>query len=133
MKKSLFLALALLASGAASASTEHYVLRDGSHVHHLKITQIGEDITVTADVNFEPNAAEDGNKPCSAEISEDAKSPAPNEIVVKKQIPSEAHYCTLNIHLTPNGAKVEQSEECNYFAAGICHFDSDGKELVKVK
>lgn len=133
MKRSLFLAVAMLVSGTAFASTEHYVLRDGSHVHHLKVTKIGEDIAVTTDVNFEPNASEQGNKPCAAEITDDAKQVAENELVVKKQIPSEARYCTLNIHLSPNGAKIDQSEECGYFAAGICHFESDGKELVKVK
>ncbi len=133
MKKSLFLTIAMLISGGACASTDHYILRSDNHVHHLKITKIGEDITVGADVNFEPNANEQGSKPCSAEISDEAKSVGENELVVKHQIEGEARYCTLKIHLTPSGAKIEQSEECNYFAAGICHFDSDGKELVKIK
>ncbi len=66
MKKGLFLAMAMLVSGGAFASTEHYVLRDGNHVHHLKVTKIGEDVSVTADINFEPNGAEQG-KACSAE------------------------------------------------------------------
>ncbi len=133
MKKSLLLSVAMLVSGGACASTDHYILRDGNHVHHLKITQIGEDITVGADVNFEPNASEADGKPCSAEISDEGKSTGANEVTVRKQIEGEARYCTLKISLTPNGAKVEQSDECGYFAAGICHFDSDGKELVKVK
>ncbi|BBL76746.1 hypothetical protein [Methylomagnum ishizawai] len=133
MKKSLFLAVAMLVSGGAFASTEHYVLRDGNHVHHLKVTKIGEDVSVTTDIDFEPNSGEQGSKACSASISDDAKQVGANELVVKKQIPSEAHYCTLSIHLSADGAKIDQSEECGYFAAGICHFDSDGKELVRVK
>lgn len=133
MKRSVFLALALLVSGAAFASTDHYLLRDENHVHHLKITKIGDDVSVGMDVNFEPNAAETGRQPCSAEVSGDAKVVNENELVMKKQVEGEAKYCTLNIKLSPNGAKVEQSEDCGYFAAGICHFESDGKELVKIK
>ncbi len=133
MKKTLFLAVAMLISGAATAATDHYVLRDGSHVHHLKITKLGNDTTVSTDVDFEPTAAEEGKHACSADISGEAKTINENEIALKKQIPSETHYCSLKIKLTPNGAIVEQSEECTYFAAGLCHFTSDGKELVKVK
>jgi hypothetical protein len=134
MNKSSFLAaIALLASGAAFGATDHYVLRDGNHVHHLRITQVGGEITVGADVNFEPNASEQDGKPCSAEISGEGKSTGENEITLHKQLDGEAHYCTLKIGLTPTGAKIEQSKECGYFAAGICHFDSDGKELTKVK
>lgn len=133
MKKSLFLALAMLVSGGAFASTDHYLLRDENHVHHLKITKIGDDVTVSMDVNFEPNAAEQGLKPCSAEVSGDAKAVSDTELTMRKQIEGEAKYCTLNIKLSPSGAKVEQSEDCGYFAAGICHFESDGKELVKIK
>jgi hypothetical protein len=133
MKKSLFLGLALLASGNAFAVTDHYLLRDGNHVHHLKITQIGDEITVSTDVNFEPNPTEVGRAPCSAEVSGEAKRVAENELVLRKQIEGEARYCTLKIHLSPAGAKIEQSEDCQYYAAGLCHFESDGKELVKIK
>lgn len=125
--------LALLASGSAFGATDHYLLRDGSHVYHMKITQIGDDLSVSADVNFEPNAAESGKAACSAEVSGEAKRVGENELVMKKQVEGEARYCTLKIHLTPTGAKVEQSEDCTYYAAGICHFDSNGKELTRWK
>jgi hypothetical protein len=133
MKKSVFLALAVLFSGAAWASTDHYLLRDDTHVHHLKITKIGDDVTVSMDVNFEPNAAESGRQPCSAEVSGEAKFTSENQVVMKKQIEGEAKHCSLTINLTPTGAKVEQSPECGYYAAGICHFDTAGKELAKIK
>lgn len=133
MKKTLFLAAAMLISGAASAATDHYVLRDGAHVQHLKITKVGDDITVTADVDFEPSAGEEGKRACSADISGEAKAINDKELVLKKQIEGEKRFCTLNIKLSGDGAKIEQSEDCNYFAAGLCHFSSDGKELIKVK
>lgn len=133
MKKSVFLAVAMLLSGTAFASTDHYVLRDGNHVHHLKITRTGDDITVATDVDFEANAGEQTNKACSAEISGEAKSTGANELTMRTQIEGEARYCTLKIQLSPNGAKIEQTEACGYFAAGICHFDTDGKELIKVQ
>jgi hypothetical protein len=133
MKKSLFLGLALLVSGNAFAVTDHYLLRDGNHVHHLKITQIGDEITVSTDVNFEPNASEAGRAPCSAEVSGEAKRVAENELVLRKQIEGEARHCSLKIHLSPTGAKIEQSEDCTYYAAGLCHFESDGKELTKIR
>lgn len=132
MKKHLFLAIAMLVSGSSFAATDHYILRDGGHVHHLKITTVGDDITVSADVDFEPNASEKGHA-CSADVSGEAKKVAENELVMKKHISGEARICSLKVHLTPNGAKIEQSEECGYFAAGICHFTSDGKELLKIK
>jgi hypothetical protein len=133
MKKSLFLAAAMLVSGSAFAATDHYVLRDGNHVQHLKVTKINDEITVSADVDFEPNANEAGGKPCSGEVSGEAKSVGANELVVKRHAEGEATFCELKIHLTPNGAKVEQSKDCDNFAAGICHFSTDGKELVKIK
>ena len=133
MKKSLFLIAAMLVSGGAFAATDHYVLRDGNHVQHLKITKINDEITVTADVDFEPNANEAGSVSCSGEVSGEAKSVGANELVMKKHSESEATFCELKVHLTPNGAKVEQSKECDNFAAGICHFSTDGKELVKIK
>lgn len=133
MKKSLFLIAAMLFSGSAFAATDHYVLLDGTHVQHLKITKINGEITVSADVDFEPNANESGSKPCTGEISGEAKSVAANELVMKKHSKGEAAYCELKVHLTPNGAKVEQSKDCDNFATGICHFSTDGKELVKIK
>lgn len=133
MKKTLFLAVAMLVSGSAFALTDHYVLRDGNHVQHLKITTVGNDTTASSDVDFEPTTGEEGKHACSADISGEAKFTGENELVMKKQIPSERKFCTLNIKLSPNGAKIEQSEECGYFAAGLCHFGSEGKELVKVK
>jgi len=127
------MAVAMLVSGSAWALTDHFMLRDGNHVYHLKITGVGEAITVSADVDFEPTAEEKGKHACSATVSGDAKFVSDNELVMKKQISGETRYCTLNVKLTPNGAVVKQSEDCSYFAAGICHFDSEGKELVKFK
>jgi hypothetical protein len=133
MKKSLFLIAAILVSGVASAATDHYVLREGNHVQHLKITKINDEVTVSADVDFEPNANEAGSKPCTGDISGEAKSIAANELVLKKHSESEATFCELKIHLTPTGAKVEQSKDCDNFTPGICHFSTDSKELVKIK
>jgi hypothetical protein len=134
MKKSLFLAtLALLVSGGAFATTDHYLLRDGKHIHHLKITQLNDETTVSADVDFEPNANEAGSHECSADISGIAKKAGENEWVLKKHSESEASYCELKIHLTATGATVEQSKDCDNFATGICHFASDGKEMLKFK
>lgn len=133
MKKALFLAAAMLVSGAALAGTDHYVLRDGSHVQHMKVSTVGKDTTVSVDVDFEPNSSEPGKHACSNDIAGNAKFVGENELIMKKQIDGEARYCTLKIQLSVNGAKIEQSEDCSYFAAGICHFASDGKELVKIK
>lgn len=133
MKKTVFLAIAMLFSGNVLATTEHYLLRDGNHVHHLKIHQFNNDVTVSADVDFEPNADEAGSYPCNAHVSGDAKLVAENELVLKKHSESSANYCELSIHLTPTGATVEQSSGCKDFAAGICHFSSDGKEMIKFK
>lgn len=133
MKKTLFLTATLLISGTALAATDHYVLRDGSHVQHMKINSLGNETTVSVDVDFEPNSAEPGKHACSADISGEAKVAAENELTLKKQVDGEARYCTLKVHLTPTGAKIEQSEDCTYFAAGICHFATDGKELLKIK
>ncbi|MGZ5001236.1 MAG: hypothetical protein ACXV7F_13130 [Methylomonas sp.] len=133
MKKILFLASAMLVSSSAFAATDHYLLRDDNHVHHMKISTVGDEITVSTDVDFEPNANEKGGHACSAEVSGEAKKVADNELVMKKRIEHETNFCTLNIHLTPNGAKIDQSENCHYYAAGLCHFTSDGKELLKIK
>ncbi|NOT84367.1 MAG: hypothetical protein HOP02_06175, partial [Methylococcaceae bacterium] len=62
MKKNLLLPLLMLLSSVAFASTDHYILRDNSHVYHLKITKIADDIKVSADVDFEPNASETGKR-----------------------------------------------------------------------
>ena len=133
MKKSLFLTAALLVSGSAFAATDHYLLRDGNHVQHLKITTINDETTVSADVNFEPNANEAGAKACSGEVSGEAKTVAANELVLKKHSESEATFCELKVHLSPEGAKIEQSKDCDNFAPGICRFSSEGKELIKIK
>lgn len=133
MKKTVLLSALLLASTSAVAATDHYVLRDGSHVHHLKVTNVSNEVHISADVDFEPNASEKDAKPCSGEISGEAKTATATEIVFKKHSETEAGFCELKITLSPNGAKVEQSKDCENFAPGICHFDSDGKELIKVK
>ena len=133
MKKILFLAIAMLVSGSTFAATDHFILRDGSHVQHLKITTVGDDITVSTDVDFEPNAAETGRHACSAQVSGEAKKVAENELVMKRHIEGEKRICSVKVHLTTDGAKLEQSEECGYYAAGICHFSSEGKELLKIK
>lgn len=133
MKNNLFLTLMLLISSTAFASTDHHVLRDGTHVHHLKITKVAEDINISTDVDFEPTAAEIGKRACSADIAGEAKNEGENILVMKRQMEGEAHYCTIKVQLSPTGATVEQSKDCSYFAAGLCHFNSDGKELIKVK
>jgi hypothetical protein len=133
MKKSLFLTAVMLVSGNALAATDHYVLRDENHVQHLKITTLKDDITVSADVDFEPNTSEAGREPCVGEVSGEAKVVAENELVMKKRSESEATFCELKVHLSPTGAKVEQSKDCDNFAPGICRFATDGKEMVKVK
>jgi hypothetical protein len=133
MKKTLFLTIAMLVSGSAFAGTEHYVLRDGNHVQHLKVTETNKEINVSADVDFEPNADEKGKQACSASLSGEAKRMDKDKLIVKKHSESEATYCELKIHLTETGAKIEQSKDCDNFATGICHFSTDGKELVKVK
>ena len=132
MKKTLFI-FALLISGSVLAGTDHYVLRDGKHVHHMKINQLEDEINVSVDVDFEPNADEKGSKACSADITDEAKKTGENTIRVKKQSEGEASYCVLDITLSATGAKIEQSEDCNNFVTGICHFSSEGKELVKIK
>jgi len=133
MKKIMLLTAAMLFSSSTFATTEHYLLRDGSHVQHMKITTIGDETTVSADVDFEPNAAEEGKHACSADIAGKAKHVSETELMLKKQLEGEARFCSLKIQLTPTGAVIEQSADCSYFAASICRFSSDGKELVKVK
>ena len=126
MIKNLFLVMALFVSASAFAATDHYILRDGNHVQHLKITQFGNAITVSADVDFEPNSAETGRNACSAQVSGEAKKVSDTELVLKKHIEGEARSCQVKVLLTPDGAKLEQSADCSYFT-------SDGKELLKIK
>jgi len=130
MKKSLFLTIALLVSGSAFAATDHYVLRDGDYVRHLKITKVSDEITVDADVDFESTA---DSAHCSEAISGKAKSAGENELVMKKHAESAASFCELKIKLSPNGAKVEESKDCGTFTVSKCHFSSGDKELIKVK
>ena len=133
MKKNLFLIIAMLISGNAFATTDHYVLRDGSYVRHLKVTKIDDQYTVSTDVDFEPAANESGSKHCSTNISGEAKSTGKNELVLKKHSESKASFCELKIQFSPNGAKVEESKDCDTFTVGKCHFSSDGKELIRIK
>ena len=131
--KKLFLAMAVLISGNAFAATDHYVLRDGDYVRHLKITKIKDDYSVSANVDFESSAQETNNIHCSETISGKAKSTSENELVLKKHSESEASFCELKVQLSPNGAKIEESKDCDTFTVSKCHFSSEGKELVKVK
>jgi hypothetical protein len=132
MKKTL-LYIAFFISGNAIAATDHYILRDGNHVHHLKVTKLNNEYDVSMDVDFEPNADEKDGKPCSAEVSGQAKITGENKITLKKHSEEEASYCTLDITLSDTGAKVEQSKDCDNFVTGICHFTSEGKEIPKIK
>ena len=109
MNKTLFFAGLLAFSAQTIAATDHFILRDGNHVQHLKITHVKDEINVSADVDFA------------------------TELVMKKRIEGEARSCSIKISLTNNGAILEQSDDCHYYAAGICHFSSDGKELLKIK
>lgn len=127
------LPILLFISAPLFAETTHYVLNDNKHVHHLKITKLADRIRVSADVDFEANASEGDQHACSADIAGEAKEEKDKVLVLKKQMEGERHFCTLNIKLSDSGATIEQSKDCSYFAAGICHFDSDGKELVKIK
>jgi len=133
MKKVLFAVVAMVLSTAAMAEADHYILRDGNHVQHLKIAKIGDDTHVAIDVDFEPNTSEQGKQACSADISGDAKWIGDKELVLKKQVDGERRHCLVNIKLTDKGAILDQSEDCNYFVTGICHFSSGGKELVKIR
>lgn len=74
MKKILFLTIAILISGNVFAATDHYVLRDSNHVHHLKVTNIKGEFTVSTDVDFESTANTASRDHCSANISGKAKS-----------------------------------------------------------
>jgi hypothetical protein len=131
MKKSLFLAITMLISGNVFAATDHYVLRDGDTVRHLKVTKIpNDDYVVSADVDFD-SAAEKAH--CSETITGKAKSTGENELLLKKHSESEASFCELKIKLSPNGAKIEESKDCDNFTVKKCHFSSGDKELIKAQ
>jgi acyl-CoA thioesterase len=131
MKKSLFLAITMLISGNVFAATDHYVLRDGDTIRHLKVTKIpNDDYVVSADVDFD-SAAEKAH--CSETITGKAKSTGENELVLKKHSESEASFCELKIKLSPNGAKIEESKDCDNFTVKKCHFSSGDKELIKAQ
>lgn len=132
MKKKLFLTIAMLISGNVFAVTDHYVLRDGNYVRHLKVTHINDEYIVSADVDFESIGDDAKSDRCSADITGVAKSVGKNELVLKKHSTSEASFCELKIQLSPSGAKVEKSKDCDTFTVGKCHFSSDGKELIKI-
>ena len=51
MKQMLF-CFALLLSGSVIASTDHYILRDGNHVHHLKIKKLMDEERVNEFILF---------------------------------------------------------------------------------
>ncbi len=133
MKKTMILALGLLFSTGAFAGADHYIRKDGNHVQHLKITKQGGKVDVLEDVDFEPAAGEK-DKPCSAEISGEAKVISETELHLKKQAMGEAHYCELAIHLSGDEARIDASPDCSrYFTGDFCRFGSEGKALIKVK
>ena len=133
MKKILFLTLAMLVSGNVFAATDHYILRDGNHVYHLKVTEINQEITVHADIDYEPSANETDKKACSVSLSAEAKRTDKNTLILKKHSGIDASFCELKIHITDTGEKIDRSEDCDKFTTGLCRFTNDGKELVKVK
>jgi len=135
MKQAMILSAAVLASASAFGATEHYLRRDAGHVQHLKITTVGDEISAAMDVDFEPTTDEAarGLKVCSVDIEGEAKKISDKVLVLKKQIPAEAHYCSIEITLNSDSAFTKQSEECRYFLANFCKFDSEGKPLLKMK
>jgi hypothetical protein len=133
MKKSLFLTIALLISGNVLAATDHYILRDANYVRHLKISQVNNEYTVSTDVDYDSAANEAGKAHCSEDISGKAKSVGKDQLVMKIHSEGEATFCELNIKLSPNGAAIEESKDCDNFTVGHCHFSSEGKELIKIK
>ena len=133
MKKTIILALGLLFSTSVFASAEHYIRKDGTHVQHLKIIKQKGEVKVLLDVDFEPTGSET-DKPCSAEISGEAKVVSENELTLKKQAQGEAHYCELKILLKGDEAKIEETQDCvRYFTGDFCRFDSEGKVLTRIK
>lgn len=133
MKKTMILALGLLFSANVLAGAEHYIRKDGTHVQHLKISKQKGEINVLLDVDFEP-AGSETDKPCSTEITGEAKQVSENELHLKKQAQGEAHYCELKILLNGDEAKIEETPDCvRYFTGDFCRFDSEGKALNRVK
>ncbi len=133
MKKTMTLAIGLLFSAGAFAGADHYVRKDGNHIQHLKITKQRGRVDVLVDVDFEPTGTET-DKPCSAEISGEAKVISETELLLKKQAQGEAHYCELKINLSGDEARIEDSQDCaRYFTGDFCRFGSEGKALIKVK
>lgn len=134
MKKTMIMALGLLFSTSVFASAEHYIRKDGGHVQHLKITKQNDEVDILVDVDFEPSAQEAGERPCSAQISGPAKVISEKELTFKKQAEGETHYCELQIHLTDDEARIEESEDCaRYFTGGFCRFASEGRALTRIK
>ncbi|MDF9391575.1 MULTISPECIES: hypothetical protein [Methylococcus] len=124
----------LLFSANVFAVAQHYVRQDGGHVQHMKINKVGDEISVEVDVDFEPvGSVDEGKRPCSHTISGNAEKIADNELVLKKQVESEARYCELKIHLKGDAAVIEQSKDCGYFLGTYCKFGSEGKPLLLVK
>jgi len=132
MKKTALFIIALLGVSQAYAATDHYILRDGGFVKHLKITKVNDDYSVSADVDYDSTGS-DTVEHCSAEVSGSAKSVSATELAFKKHSEVDASFCELKIQLSPTGAKIEQGKDCSTFSPGKCSFSSDGKELLKVK
>ena len=133
MKKTIFFALGLLFSTSVLAGADHYIRKDGTHTQHMKITKQAGEVKVLLDVDFEPSGSET-DKPCSTEISGEAKVVSENELHLKKQAQGEAHYCELKIFLNGDEAKIEETPDCvRYFTGDFCRFDSEGKVLTKIK
>lgn len=133
MKKTMAFALGLLFSTSVLAGADHYIRKDGAHIQHMKITKQADEVKVLLDVDFEP-AGTETDKPCSKEISGEAKVVSEKELYLKKQAQGEAHYCELKILLDGDTAKIEESPDCiRYFTGDFCRFDSEGKVLTKIK
>ncbi|PZN84191.1 MAG: hypothetical protein DM484_03180 [Candidatus Methylumidiphilus alinenensis] len=133
MKRTMVFALGLLFSASVLAGADHYIRKDGTHIQHLKITKQKGEVKVLLDVDFEPTGSET-DKPCSTEISGEAKVVSENELHLKKQAQGEAHYCELKILLNGDEAKIEETQDCvRYFTGDFCRFDSEGKVLAKIK
>ena len=133
MKKTIVIALGLLFSTSVLAGADHYIRKDGAHTQHMKISKQAGEVKVLLDVDFEPTGTET-DKPCSVEISGEAKVISETELHLKKQAQGEAHYCELKILLNGNTAKIEETPDCvRYFTGDFCRFDSEGKVLNKIK
>ncbi|QXP83557.1 hypothetical protein [Methylococcus sp. Mc7] len=134
MKRVSAAVVGLLFSANVFAVAQHYVRQDGGHVQHMKINEVGDEIHVEVDVDFEPVGSVDkGKRPCSHTIDGNADKVADNELVLKKQVESETRYCELKIHLKGDAAVIEQSKDCDYFLGTYCKFASEGKPLLLVK